>query len=61
MKRLNGAVLASIIALVGLANPVGAATPTPASGITWSQNQRVGYHWKSGDEPPAWAKAAMLL
>jgi len=51
---LFGSVLA-----VAAAQPVCASLPTPASGTTWDQNQRVEYRWKEGDEPPAWAKSAM--
>lgn len=48
------------VALVGLAiQPVAAAKPTPASGETWGPNQRVYYQWKSGSEPPGWARVAM--
>jgi hypothetical protein len=36
-----------------------ASIPTPASGITWGQNQYVEYRWKEGSEPPGWAKTAM--
>jgi hypothetical protein len=58
MKRLL--VLSANLALGLLSvQPATAALPTPASGTTWAQNQRVEYHWKEGSEPPAWAKAAM--
>jgi hypothetical protein len=59
MKRLT--FIAAAVALLSAfgAQPVAAALPTPASGITWDKNQRVEYRWKDGSEPPAWAKAAM--
>jgi hypothetical protein len=36
-----------------------AAAPTPASGTTWGQNQRVDFRWREGAEPPAWARPAI--
>ena len=58
MKRL--AIAATLLLLtVFAAQPVSAALPTPASGITWDKNQRVEYRWKDGSEPPGWAKSAM--
>lgn len=36
-----------------------AATPTPASGATWADNQHVPYRWKSGSVPPDWLKPAI--
>lgn len=58
MKRLVTIASAALIAAL-VCQPVAAASPTPASGETWAQNQRVLYRWKSGAEPPSWAKAAM--
>lgn len=49
-----GVVLAALSA-----QPATAALPTPASGGTWAQNQRVEYRWKEGAVPPGWAKVAM--
>lgn len=58
MKRLL--VLGGSLALAVVSvQPAAAALPTPASGPTWNQNQRVEYRWKEGGEPPGWAKAAM--
>ena len=58
MKRLAIAAILSLVA-VSAAQPVFAALPTPASGVTWTRNQRVEYRWKDGAEPPGWAKSAM--
>ena len=48
--------VAALTATLLAAQPVAASLPTPASGATWGQNQRVEYRWKEGAEPPAWAK-----
>ena len=58
MKRLALFGSAAIVSLA-VCQPAAAALPTPASGETWAQNQRVTYRWKAGSEPPAWARAAM--
>ncbi len=47
-----------LIVSVGIA-PASATPPTPASGTTWHPNQRVEYRWRTGDEPPAWMRAAI--
>jgi hypothetical protein len=60
---VNGPIVSigTALALVfGLASTEAlASTPTPASGATWSPNQRVEYRWRSGDEPPQWMRAAI--
>ena len=58
MKRL-AAFVAALLTLATLAQPVSAALPTPASGVTWNPNQLIKYRWKEGSEPPAWAKVAI--
>src|SRR5918994_5791838 len=58
MKRLVSLIAAATLVSVAI-QPVAAAQPTPASGETWAQNQRVYFRWKSGGEPPGWAKTAM--
>ena len=58
MKRLVSLIAAAALVSVAI-QPVTAAQPTPASGETWAQNQRVYFRWKSGSEPPGWAKTAM--
>lgn len=57
-RFLVTSVAAATAALLS-AQTVAASLPTPASGPTWDQNQRIEYRWKEGAEPPAWAKAAM--
>lgn len=58
MTRLFGLWIGLLLAALSAA-PAAAALPTPASGVTWDQNQRVEYRWKEGSEPPAWARSAM--
>ena len=58
MKRLVSFISAAMLVSVAV-QPVAAAQPTPASGETWAHNQRLYYRWKTGSEPPAWAKPAM--
>ena len=58
MTRSFGLGIGLLLAVFS-ATPVTAALPTPASGVTWDQNQRVDYRWRDGSEPPAWAKSAM--
>ena len=58
MKRLVALITASLVLSVA-AQPVEGALPTPAGGPIWAQNQRVEFRWKSGSEPPAWAKPVM--
>ena len=59
MKRF--AIVAATVSLITafVAQPVAAALPTPASGNPWDKNQPIEYRWKTGIEPPAWAKPAM--
>jgi hypothetical protein len=62
-RTLTRPLLLAAMAALALV-PISAASavaevPTPASGVTWDQHQRVDYRWKEGAEPPAWAKAAM--
>jgi hypothetical protein len=62
-RRVARSIALATIMAIGLvtlsAESALASLPTPASGTTWSQNQRIDYRWKEGAEPPAWAKAAM--
>jgi hypothetical protein len=58
MKRVASLIAVSMLAIVA-AYPVNAALPTPASGEIWAQNQRVDFRWKTGGEPPAWARPVM--
>ena len=58
-RRLFVTSVAALAATLLASETVAASLPTPASGATWGQNQRVEYRWKEGAEPVAWAKAAM--
>ena len=51
--------LGVVLLLAAGAAPAAGAQPTPASGETWTQNQRVDFRWKGDSEPPAWAKPPM--
>ncbi len=56
--RSTAAVALAALALVAAHSSL-AATPTPASGATWAENQYVPYRWKSGAVPPDWLKPAI--
>lgn len=51
--------LAALLIVGSTGVPARAAVPTPASGVTWDQNQQVGYRWKDGSEPPRWIRGAI--
>ena len=60
MNRRGGTAPAVAVALCVLAaSPAQAGLPTPASGATWSPNQKVAYRWKDDSVPPAWMKPAI--
>lgn len=59
LSRTVAAFGAAVCLLSVAATNVSATPPTPASGTTWSPNQRVEYHWKDVAPPPAWMKAAI--
>ena len=58
MRQLIAVACAALFALM-VAGEASATPPTPASGNVWSQNQRVTYRWKEGDEPPTWMRTAV--
>lgn len=60
MSRTAKAAAASLVVLLLVAGHGSlAATPTPASGATWADNQYVPYRWKADAEPPNWLKPAI--
>jgi hypothetical protein len=60
MKRRVLSLSVTVALLLALlATEAAASIPTPASGTTWSPNQRVEYRWRSGDEPPGWMRNAI--
>ncbi len=57
---LVAAIGLSAVLAVAAAVPVLALTPTPVLGGTpWGQDQRVGYHWRTAQVPPAWLQVAI--
>src|SRR4051794_2281207 len=59
MKRILVASIGALLAMTYAAAEATATSPTPASGPIWSPNQHVDYHWKEGNEPPAWMRPAI--
>jgi hypothetical protein len=60
MSRTAKAAATSLLALLLVAGHASlAATPTPASGATWADNQHVPYRWKEGAVPPNWLRPAI--
>ena len=58
--RLSASTLAAFLLVTQATAPVAlSAAPTPASGSTWGQNQRVEFRWKEGVEPPTWARPSI--
>lgn len=58
-RAATAALAAALVTVLLAAGTASATAPTPASGQVWSQNQRVNYRWREGQEPPAWARSAV--
>lgn len=54
----SAAVVALALSLLAV-SVAQAGLPTPASGETWSPNQKVTYRWKDDSVPPAWIRPAI--
>jgi hypothetical protein len=60
MSRTAKGAAASLLLLLLVAGHTSlAATPTPASGATWADNQYVPYRWKADAQPPKWLRPAI--